>query len=248
MGDEDDPALTQAAPTEMSDAANTDTEASMAWALEDDIDEHGRRLQLSARAITIAASVASLVAVVAAALAAGYYLRGDGPAVAPPNTVTTTASTSTVIAAPPPPGPAPKNTSPLPSPPSTVTVRETPPVGAIPSVTTYIGWDGAACIQVRFPDTSGMVLKATCDPTRTQTVHHPVAVSGASLALIRSWAKPQQSGAESSWMPLSRRCSTIRVLRAMGTTSTASSKRREVTPARRQGTNCVGSRGYSCRP
>jgi hypothetical protein len=178
MGDEDDPALTQAAPTEMSDAANTDTEASMAWALEDDIDEHGRRLQLSARAITIAASVASLVAVVAAALAAGYYLRGDGPAVAPPNTVTTTASTSTVIAAPPPPGPAPKNTSPLPSPPSTVTVRETPPVGAIPSVTTYIGWDGAACIQVRFPDTSGMVLKATCDPTRTQTVHHPVAVSG----------------------------------------------------------------------
>jgi hypothetical protein len=110
MGDEDDAAPTQAAPTELSKASDSLTEASMAWSLEDEEEDPSRRLLTPGRITTLA--VAGSVLLIAAVATVGYQYLRDREDRAPSGQAP---STSTVTAAPPP----------------TVTVTQPPPPPAV---------------------------------------------------------------------------------------------------------------------
>ena len=108
---EDDAALTQAAPTELSDIADSETEAARAWALDDE-DDDAPNQRLTPGRITATAVAASFAAIAAAGAVALIYLRDGGsmpvPAITAPTTATSAAALSPAPASPPAPAALPE--------------------------------------------------------------------------------------------------------------------------------------------
>jgi hypothetical protein len=171
-------------PTQSAGVAEDETQSARAWGLADEYDERHMTQRLSARVVTASAIVASLVAVVGAAVVVGYHLHDDAPSPVDGNPaagpVTTTLSR---VAAPPQLSPPPHTPPAASAPPSPVTVRVRPPVAnprpiAPAFYTTWVSWVGAPCIDIRFPDGNSTPVETSCDATRVQILHHRVVNSG----------------------------------------------------------------------
>jgi hypothetical protein len=182
MGDAD--------PTELA-AAELETQSVQAWGLADEDDDvYPPASRFTSGRITAAAVTASLAVVAVAGLVAWQHLRQD-------ESVPTAATASMVPATVPVTPPATPIAAPPPAPPAvtvTTVIKEVPqtpgwlPHTAVPaprptasggtSFTTYIGWDGTDCIDIRYPNGNAMPVQTSCNPTHTQTVTHTLATPG----------------------------------------------------------------------